>query len=229
MSEYRLYDLGVQFIRLYARIMLKLDIQFHGTRPVGPTLFLANHPSATDPFLMHLLSSRHLSVLVTGNAFALPLFGRLLQHCHQICVIPGQGRDALDEAQKRLESGESVGIFPEGLVSPREGGYHPARTGAARLALSTGVAVVPIGIYLPRERSLYIESRLTGKYTAAYWYLRGPYGVTVGQPMQFSGDVEDQNLVRRVTACLMERIHELAVESERRICFSPSGARMPAL
>jgi 1-acyl-sn-glycerol-3-phosphate acyltransferase len=229
MSSNRLYDLTVQLIRLYARLMLELDIRFLSPLPAGPKLFVANHPSASDPFLLHLLSSKHLSVLVSGNAFAMPLFGHFLHHCRQISVIPGRGKDALDEAGQRLKSGQSVGIFPEGLVSPREGGYHSPRTGAARLALLTGVPVIPVGIYLPRDRNLYITSSLSGKPTAAYWYLRGPYGMTIGEPEQFTGDPEDQSLVRSVTAMLMEGIHKLAEESEHRVCFTPSGVQMPAI
>ncbi len=224
-----MYGLTILLIRLYSRAMFKLDVDWHGPVPAGPKLFVANHPSASDPILIHLLSSRHLSVLISGNAFAMPLFGRYLRHVGQIAVRPGQGGEALDQAQARLRAGQSVGIFPEGLVSPQEGGYHPPRTGAARLALSTAVPVIPIGIYLPREQSLYIASRLSGKLTASYWYLRGPYGMTVGEPMQFAGDVEDQGLVRAVTMSIMEKIHALANESERRVRLAPSGSRLPAI
>jgi 1-acyl-sn-glycerol-3-phosphate acyltransferase len=229
MSTHLLYRLTVQLIRLYSQVMLKLDVDWHGPLPAGPKLFVANHPSASDPFLIHLLSSKHLSVLISGNAFAMPLFGRYLRYVRQIAVLPGQGNAALDQARARLCAGQSVGIFPEGLVSPREGGCHPPHTGAARLALSTGVPVIPIGIYLPRERSLYIASRLTGRFTASYWYLHGPYGMTVGEPMRFAGDVEDQNLIRAVTMSIMEKIHALAYESERRVCLVPSGAHLSTI
>jgi hypothetical protein len=93
----------------------------------------------------------------------------------------------------------------------------------------TGVPVIPVGIYLPRDRNLYISSKLSGKHTAAYWYLRGPYGMTIGEPLQFSGDPENQSLVGSVTAVLMEKIHELAEESERRVCFTPSGIKLAAI
>jgi 1-acyl-sn-glycerol-3-phosphate acyltransferase len=96
MSSNHVYGLSLHLVRLYARLMLKLDIEFRSTPPPGPKLFAANHPSATDPILIHLLSSKHLSVLVSGNAFAMPLFGYFLHHCRQISVIPGQGREALD-------------------------------------------------------------------------------------------------------------------------------------
>ena len=166
----RVYGLTLQLVRLYARLMLKLDIQFRSPLPAGPKLFAANHPSASDPFLIHLLSSKHLSVMVSGNAFEMPLFGKFLHLCRQISVIPGQGREAFGQAEMRLRTGQSVGIFPEGLISPQEGGYHLARSGAARLALLTGVPVIPVGIYLPRHRNLFITSGLSGKRTAAYWY-----------------------------------------------------------
>ncbi len=224
-----LYKLSVQFVRFYSRIMLRLDVHYKCALPFGPKIFIANHPSATDPFLLHLLSSKHLSVLISGNAFAMPLFGEYLHQVGQIRVIPGQGRDALEEAAQRLQSGHSVGIFPEGLVSPRNGGYHRPRTGAARLAMSTEVPVIPVGIYLPRERSVYLSSTLSGKHTATYWYLRGPYGMTIGEPMRFTGDTEDEKLVLSVTTRMMEKIHELAEESEHRVGISPAGARLPAL
>jgi 1-acyl-sn-glycerol-3-phosphate acyltransferase len=229
MSSNHVYSLTVQLLRLYVRLMFKLDIRFRSQMPAGPKLFVANHPSASDPFLIHLVTSKHLSVLVSGNAFEMPLFGHFLHHCRQISVIPGQGREALNQAEQRLHSGQSVGIFPEGLVSPREGGYHAPRSGAARLALKTRVPVIPVGIYLPRDRNLYITSNLSGKHTAAYWYLHGPYGMTIGEPMQFSGETEDQSLVGSVTARLMERIHELAEESEQRVCFMLPGVQMPAI
>src|SRR5215510_3402043 len=122
MSPNRLYALAVQFVRLYARSMLKLDIAWRAPLPAGPKLFVANHPSATDPFLIHLLTSKPLSVMISGNAFDVPLFGEFLHHCGQISVEAGAGRDALEQAELRLRAGHSVGIFPEGLVSPRGGG-----------------------------------------------------------------------------------------------------------
>jgi hypothetical protein len=53
--------------------------------------------------------------------------------------------------------------------------------------------------------------------------------MTIGEPVQFSGGPEDEGLVRSVTSLLMEKINELADESERRICFTPSGLQMPAI
>ena len=212
-----LYSLGRTFIQGYARMMLHLDIHSLGDMPVGPKLFVANHPSATDPFLIHLVSLQQLSVLITETAFAFPLLGWYMRKTKQIPVVAGQGEAALEHACQSIGAGRSIAIFTEGTLSPQEGGFHPPRTGAARLALKTGIPVIPVGIYLPRERSLCISTDLTGRQTRGYWYLRGPYGITLGQPMFFKGDVEDREHVRTIAQNIMDRIRALALESERRL------------
>ena len=109
-------------------------------------------------------------------------------------------------------------IFIEGHISPLEGGFLPPRSGAARLALSSGFPVVPVGIFLHRERCHNIRSSISGGIPAeARWYLHGPYAITVGKPTQFEGDVEDREHVRRISETIMERIQHLAFESERRM------------
>jgi 1-acyl-sn-glycerol-3-phosphate acyltransferase len=102
------------------------------------------------------------------------------------------------------------------LVSPQQGGFHRPHTGAARLALLTGVPVVPVGIYLPRERNWTVSATIDGRDTVGYWYLRGPYSVTVGDPLRFEGDVEDRDHVSSVTGSIMQHIVSLADQSEQR-------------
>ena len=208
-----LYELARTFVQAYSRLMLRMDIQSYAALPRGPKLFIANHPSATDPFLVHLLE--RMSVLITANAFAFPIMGAFLRHVEQVAVSPGG--DALEQAVRLLQQGKSVCIFPEGTFSPQEGGFGEPRTGAARIVLATGVPVIPVGIFLPRERSIRIASNLIGRPTVGYWYLHGPYVVTIGKPMQFEGDVEDHECVHSVTATMMDHIKSLAQESERRL------------
>lgn len=211
------YKIGRGIVRLYSRLMLNMDIRWHGEIPTGPKIFIANHPSATDPFVLHLLSREPMSVMIVSTAFAFPLFGEFIRRAGQIQVLPGQGARAMEQAREFLKAGYSVGIFPEGGFSPQSGGFGEPRSGAARLALSTGVPVVPVGIYLPRERSLRIASRLSGKPTVGYWYLRGPYGITIGSPKRLEGDPENPDYVRAQARTMMEWIKILAQESEFRV------------
>lgn len=210
------YFIGRLFIRLYALLMFRFDLLHQAKMPAGPKIIVANHPSATDPFLIHLTMRQRLNVLITENAFNVPIFGRFLRTIGEIPVPLEHGGSALDQARQYIQEGKSVCIFIEGQISPVQGGFLPPRTGAARLALMSGAPVVPVGIYLRRETALRLRSKISGKPTEAYWYLRGPYAMTIGESMQFEGDVEDREYVRHLSERIMHEVKFLAHESERR-------------
>ena len=212
-----LHVTSMTIVRFYAWLMLQLDVFWQAPFPAGPKLIVANHPSTTDPFYLGLLSRQPISLLIIESLFLIPIFGAFLRWSGHIPVVPGQGRAAFDAAYRRLLRGRSVALFPEGDLSPQEGGFLAPRTGAARLALLTDVPIIPIGIYLPRERSRAIVSTIAGKRLKGYLYLRGKYGVTVGQAMHFRGDVEDRGQVTAVSEDIMRQIKSLAQESERRV------------
>lgn len=194
-----------------------MDILWLEPFPPGPKLIVANHPSSTDPFYLGLLSNQPVSVLIMEALFWVPIFGAFLRLSGHIPVSPTKGRTAFDAAYLRLIRGHSVAIFPEGDLSPADGGCCRPRTGAARLALLTGVPIVPVGIYLPRDRRRAIGPNIGGERQLGYLYLRGKYGITVGQAMRFEGDVEDRARVVAVSEQIMLRIMSLAQESERRV------------
>lgn len=213
-----LYRLGRAVIRAYALLLFRLRVHWRAPLPPGRKLLAANHPSCIDPFVIPLLTKVEISILITGKAFKVPLFSSLLRRCGQIPVIEGKGRDALEEARLCLEAERTVAIFPEGHISPPEGGYLPARPGAVRLAMLTGAPIIPVGIYYPREKAVYLSSRVTGgEESDGYWYLTGPYQITVGEPMYFSGDPNDRAQVAEASVRLMEEIAHLAEESRLRM------------
>jgi 1-acyl-sn-glycerol-3-phosphate acyltransferase len=149
--------------------------------------------------------------------FKVPVVGRFLWQAGHVPVVDGNGRAAFERAVELLKAGRTVVIFPEGALSPLEGGVCPPHTGVARLALITGAPVIPVGIHLQREHIHFRETTVDGKSEVARWYFHGPYAVTVGDPMRFEGDVEDHELVRSVSQRIMQRIAWLACESEERI------------
>ena len=213
-----LYRLARNIIQAYAQLLFKMRIHWRAPLPAGRKLIAANHPSCTDPFVMPLLTKMEISILITGKAFMVPLFSSLLRHCGQIPVVPGSGNDAMDQAREHLEAGGAVAIFPEGHLSPQEGGHLPARPGAVRLAMLTGAPVIPVGIHYPREKNVRITSKITGgEKSDGYWYLTGPYQITVGEPMYFLGDPEDRQQVAAASLLLMEQIATLAEESRLRM------------
>jgi 1-acyl-sn-glycerol-3-phosphate acyltransferase len=211
-----LYTLGRWVTLVYVRLMLRLDVDWQAAVPQGAKLIVANHPSTTDPLYLGVLFPRPVNLLIIDHLFLIPLVGTYLRWAGHVPVAPGQGRRAFDAAHRLLRAGRSVAIFPEGDISPQQGGFHPPHSGAARLALLTGVPIVPLGIYLPRERNRATTSSIAGQRVTAYWYPRGAYHVTVGQAIHVSGDVEDRAHVATVSERIMQQVATLAQESERR-------------
>jgi 1-acyl-sn-glycerol-3-phosphate acyltransferase len=210
------YSAGCAAIAAYARLMLQLDIAGRERVPAGPKLIVANHPSTSDPLYLPLLFREPIDMLLVDSAFCVPLLGSYLRRAGQVRVAHGDG-SAFAESSRRLEAGRAVAIFPEGNVSPCHGGMLPPRTGAARLALLTGVPVVPIGIYLPRDRVRRVRASLGRRPLSGHWYLRGPYAMTAGQPLRFSGRGEDAAQITSVTRTITDTLLILARESEWRL------------
>jgi 1-acyl-sn-glycerol-3-phosphate acyltransferase len=217
MLENVLYRLGRTAMDLYGRLVLDMDIQWSGPLPGGPKILAANHPTTTDPFLIMLLAAEQVSVLVTEGCFKIPVFGPYLRAAGHVPVIRNSGGSTVGAASRLLRAGRTVAIFPEGAISPPEGGFHQPHSGVARLALGTGAPVIPVGIGLHRERIRRFEAGVAGKPEVVTWYSGGPYAVTVGQPLRFQGDGEDRAYVRLVSQQIMQRIAHLAQESARRV------------
>jgi 1-acyl-sn-glycerol-3-phosphate acyltransferase len=65
--------------------------------------------------------------------------------------IKGQG--PFDQAIEALQSGRSIGIFPEGTTNRRPDVLLKGYSGAAQLSLQLGIPVVPAGISFPQHNS----------------------------------------------------------------------------
>lgn len=218
-----LYLFSKPIVRTYVETLLHMDIFRHEPLPIGPKIVAANHPSTTDPFYVAAMVRHQSFILINNLLFQVPGLGAYLRHSQHIPVAIGRGQAAVDRAADLLKDGRTVIIFPEGDLSPIEGGCHPARTGVARLALLSGAPVVPVGIHLQHERIHSIRSTVRGQVEVGRWYLRGPYHVTVGRPLQFIGDVEDRPQVRIVANTIMHHIIELMRESENRTKQTPAA------
>lgn len=212
-----LYLVGRIIISVYARMLLKMDVHWQTTLPEGPVLYAANHPSTTDPILIHLITKQPMSVMINTKIFSIPVLGAYLRKMRQIEVIreKGQSEKVLKQAVRALAAGRSVVIFPEGAVSPSNG-FAPVHSGVARLALQSGVPVLPIGIHLQDENCKRLPTTLEGEPIVITWYLRGPYTLTIGEPLQFQGDANDRELVKSIAERIMEQIRRLSNESKKR-------------
>jgi len=215
--ERGLYWAGRGILEIGARRMFQLDILRHAPLPAGPKIIAPNHPTTTDPFLVLMLAPEQMSILIDDRLFKVPVFGRYLHRTGHIPVIPEHGRLAYNAGKQLLQAGRTLAVFPEGSVSPLEGGLYPPRTGVARLTLETGVPVIPVGIHLDRKRIRLIETEIEGRIVTGTWYLDGPYAMTVGEPMRFTGSVQNRTHVRAISEQIIQRIAHLAQESAARM------------
>ena len=206
---------------LYGKRLLNLDIERQAPLPGGPKVIAVNHPSTTDPFLLMGLIGEPMSILITEACFKLPGLGAFLRAAGHVPVVSGSGRAALDEGIRLLRAGRTVGIFPEGALSPLD---QPGRsdccrphTGVARLALAACVPVIPVGISLDPGQIIFRDSVIDGVTEHVRWYCRGPYFATIGSPLALAGSLEDREAVRAATALIMDRIMCLAQQSALRM------------
>jgi 1-acyl-sn-glycerol-3-phosphate acyltransferase len=213
------YWVGRTLVDAYARLVLRMDVEYHAALPAGAKILAANHPTTTDPFYLMSIVSDQMSILVTELAFEVPVFGDYLRSAQHIPVLSDRGGLAFDQARQRLDAGGTIGIFPEGALSPLVGGprVHGARTGAVRLALSTGTPIIPVGIYMDPARIRYSEVQTDSMSDTARWYPAGPYAVTVGKAIHLDGNVEDRAYVRSASEYVMEYIAHLARQSDLRL------------
>ena len=115
--------------------------------PRKPHLFVANHKSLADVFLLCLLPWE-MKFLSKDSIFKIPLLGWQMRTSRDIPIERGNrdsAREAIEAMRDRLTRGSSVIVFPEGTRSP-DGSVAPFREGAFRLAIELGVDVVPLAV-----------------------------------------------------------------------------------
>jgi len=214
----RLFYWGIwPAIRFLIHLAFDYDLVREERVPSGPKVIVANHPTTIDPFLVACALATPVHILITEPIFRAPFLGWYLRSAGHIPVQLNEGRSAFDRALRLLKRGRTVLVFPEGALSPDEGGFHPAHTGAARLALCAGVPIVPVGIHVDRNRMLVVQNHMMEARGRGKFVLNGPYRITVGRPMFVEGDVEDRQLVNELSRWIMHRIQSLTTQSEQRV------------
>ena len=131
------------------RALYRLELRGHEHVPVdGPLVVVGNHESILDPFIVSAAISRPIRYLAKSELWSVPLLPWWLASVEAIPVERGKSDvAAIAAAIAALESGEAVGLFPEGGVM-RDG---PWLRGAARMALATGAPILPVRLLETRR------------------------------------------------------------------------------
>ncbi|MGH3718418.1 MAG: lysophospholipid acyltransferase family protein [Pseudonocardiaceae bacterium] len=117
----------------------------------GGAILASNHLAVADSFFLPLMVRRRVTFLAKREYFTTPgLRGWLTR---QFFSAAGQvpidrssasaAQAALDTGARLLVQGKLLGIYPEGTRSP-DGRLYKGKTGVARMALETGVPVIPV-------------------------------------------------------------------------------------
>jgi len=123
----------------------------------GGCVVAVNHVSEFDPLpFAHFVYDHGRIPRFLGKAeiFKVPIAGRILTSAGQIPVyrLSSDAQQAFSAAVAAVEKGECVVMYPEGTIS-RDPGLWPmtGKSGAARIALSTGCPVIPCAQWGPQE------------------------------------------------------------------------------
>jgi 1-acyl-sn-glycerol-3-phosphate acyltransferase len=146
---------GISKIILRPGIRALMKFDWHGQEHFVPDgsgmIVAANHLSYADVLALSLFcddAGRYPVFLAKSTLFNIKVLGPIIAKLGQLPVYRGQA-DAglvLRDAEQGLRNGACVIFYPEGTVT-RDPEQWPmqARTGVARLALATGVPVIPVG------------------------------------------------------------------------------------
>jgi 1-acyl-sn-glycerol-3-phosphate acyltransferase len=113
-----------------------------------PVIFACNHISQCDIPVLYRALPVEFRFVVKKELFRIPYLGMAMKASGYIPVNRSGGKAALrslNEAAKRIRSGASIVIFPEGTRSV-DGSLGPFKSGAFLLALKSGCPVIPVAI-----------------------------------------------------------------------------------
>lgn len=117
----------------------------------GGCIVVANHISHLDPLLTAHFVYNHGRIpryLAKSSLFRTRFVGTVLSSAGQIPVerLSRNAIGAYDAAVRAVHEGECVVVYPEGTLT-RDPDLWPmtGKSGAARIALATGVPVIPVG------------------------------------------------------------------------------------
>jgi 1-acyl-sn-glycerol-3-phosphate acyltransferase len=187
--------LGVPGVRVKVEQRAPLD-------PRRPYIFMCNHASMIDIWAGFVGVPASFRFIAKKQLSRIPLFGWAMWAGRFIFIDRQNAvaaRRSIEEAARRIKSGQSVLIYPEGTRT-RDGRLMPFKKGGFHLAIDSGTDIVPMAIegtraLMPRG-SMLIRS--------------GEVRLQIGEPIPTAGLApgDREQLVRQVRDRIAEMLGE---------------------
>lgn len=199
----------------------------------GGCVLVANHISHFDPLAFaHFVydNGRIPRFLAKAEVFTVPVIGRIIAKVGQIPVYRRSydASHAYRAAVEAVRRGECVIIYPEGTIT-RDPGLWPmtGRTGAARVALTTGVPVIPVAQWGPQE--------ILAPYAKRFrFFPRKTMRMQAGPPVdlsEFAGRPLSTAVLRdateKIMAAITEQLEKIRGEQGPAVRFDARSAGLP--
>ncbi len=176
----------------------------------GPAILASNHLSYADWLFMPLTIARRVTFVAKAEYFNTPglkgwMQKKFFSGAGQVPIDRASGsaaEGALSTAKRILGNGELFGIYPEGTRS-HDGRLYRGKTGVARLALETGVPVIPVAV---------VGTDVVAPPGKKFGTFTRPH-VRYGRPLDFSryeGMENDRYILRSITDEIMYEIMRLS-------------------
>ncbi|GAA4553589.1 lysophospholipid acyltransferase family protein [Amycolatopsis samaneae] len=145
------YSLAIEVVWRFLVLSSRFRVRGAGHIPAsGGVLVASNHLSFADPTTVTaycLAAGRVPRYLARADLWNVPVIGSVMRSGRHIPVYRGAATavEAYRDAVAAVRAGECVVIFPEATFSANPDGWPmKGKTGIARIALETGVPVVPL-------------------------------------------------------------------------------------
>ena len=183
--------------------------------PFGPLLYVSNHLHNLDPALEFYAFTRPLNFMGKQELFETPIARQISLASGGFPVDRGKfDREALRQAEERLEKGLTVGIYAEGTRSVT-GALTEAKAGVGLLALKTGAPVLPVAI-TGSERLPFNGSKGKTAHTHDHDRPRTGVHIVYGEPFYLPRTVDGKKLsATEATDIIMLEIARMLPESYR--------------
>ena len=188
--------------------LIPIKNKLPNTIPNHPYIFVANHVSMIDVMLLVSTVRKNPLVFIGKKELEkIPIFGSIYKRT-MILVDRSSNeskKKVFEETKNKLNSGISLGIFPEGTVPGIEVELAPFKHGAFTMAIEHQVPIVPMTFLDNKKRFPWSYGGLIGGSKGSPGKLR----VKIHEPIDTTGMVKEDRVV------LSEKVRKIILDDLR--------------